>query len=248
MTNFLSPTRNIFLLFMLLIGLKTNGQHPNRWVRMDNTVFSFDDIFISASSGTALKFGSKDNPFVNPSVQNFSSYNNSYAFTIGKWVLPYLALRANLINGQFHSLFNEYEINSRYREYGGNIMLNITGLINQSSERLHAFYPYVFMGYGLIDFESSLYNHYTDELTEFGKTKMVSEWVVPLGIGIAFDAPKNISFSMELTHYYINTDRFDASIDNTKDSMLMLSIGATFTFNRILTKRNDVKSLRWMRL
>lgn len=248
MTNFLSPTRNILLLFIVLIALKTNGQHPNRWVRIDNTVFSFDDIFISASSGTALKFGSKDNPFVNPSVQNFSSYNNSYAFTIGKWVLPYLALRANLINGQFHSLFNEYEINSRYREYGGNIMLNITGLINQSSEKLHAFYPYVFLGYGLIDFESSLYNHYTDELTEFGKTKMVSEWVVPLGIGIAFDAPKNISFSMELTHYYINTDRFDATIDNSKDSMLMLSVGASITFNRNLTKRNTERSLRWMRL
>ncbi|MFH0999230.1 MAG: hypothetical protein V1783_00170 [Bacteroidota bacterium] len=248
MTNFLSPTRNILLLFIVLIALKTNGQHPNRWVRIDNTVFSFDDIFISASSGTALKFGSKDNPFVNPSVQNFSSYNNSYAFTIGKWVLPYLALRANLINGQFHSLFNEYEINSRYREYGGNIMLNITGLINQSSGKLHAFYPYVFMGYGLIDFESSLYNHYTDELTEFGKTKMVSEWVVPLGIGIAFDAPKNISFSMELTHYYINTDRFDATIDNSKDSMLMLSVGASITFNRNLTKRNAERSLRWMRL
>lgn len=248
MTGIFRLSKFLLLFFIIIIGLKTYGQHPNRWVRRDNSVFSFNDIFISASSGTALKYGSKDNPFVNPAVQNFSSYNNSYAFTVGKWVLPYLALRANLINGQFHSLFNEYEINSRYREYGGNIMLNITGLINQSSEKLHAVYPYIFMGYGLIDFESSLYNHYTDELTEFGKTKMVSEWVIPLGVGIAFDAPKNISFSMELTHYYINTDRFDASIDNSKDSMLMLSVGASITLNRVLTKRNAVKSLKWMRL
>lgn len=246
---------NILLAFVLtvLLTLPSIAQikyKPQRWSKARNTPSLYRDWMVSVSAGTALYYGGLSNYDLDPLQKIPNESNLSYSLSAGKWVLPYLAMRANFQMGKLHSIKTTREMNSKFNEYTGQILLNLTDFLGYPSGYQRSFYSYVFIGYGLIDFSSSVYNSATGVLNDYGTDKMMTEWVVPAGVGIAYNFNSNFTFSFDATYHYINTDKLDAYTNSSKDFMLYLGLSVNYNFNfksinGYISRPKNRRSLKW---
>jgi len=186
----------------------------------------------SLSAGSALYYGGLSNYDLDPLNKIPNESNLSYNFSLGKWVKPYLALRGNLQMGKLHSTKGTREMHANFNEYTAQLMVNITDFFKYPAGYQRQFYSYVFLGYGLIDFRSSVVNTSTGIIEkQWGQDKMITEWVVPLGVGIGYNFNENFTFSFDATYHYIDSDKLDAYSNNSKDFMLYLAVGVIYNFN-----------------
>lgn len=229
--------KNIFLFFLLAVLFIPAAQaqmRPNslRWSRLYHTPPLYRDWMFSLSAGSILYYGGLSNFDLDPLNKIPNESNLSYNISLGKWIKPYLALRGNFQKGSLHTLKSTHDMHSDFNEYTGQLMVNITDFFNYPAGYQKMFYSYVFLGYGLIDFRSSVVNTSTGLIEkQWGQDKMITEWVVPLGIGIGYYFNENFTFSFDATYHYVNTDKLDAYTNDSKDFMLYLALGVVYNFN-----------------
>jgi len=244
----------LVLFFAGFLVLTSNAQmrpHSQRWSKLYHTPEIYRDWMFSLTGGTILYYGGLSNYDLDPLKKIPNESNFSYSASVGKWVRPYLAMRINFQKGKLHSLKSSYDMNSEYNEYTAQLMVNVTDFFNYPAGYQRKFYSYVFLGYGLIDFHSSVYNTNTGDLIkEWGADKMITEWVIPAGIGVAYNFNQNFTFAFDATYHYINTDKLDARVNNSKDFLLYLALNVTYNFNLkqingYIVRPKSRRSLKW---
>lgn len=222
-----------------------------RWSKIYKTPEIYRDWMFSISGGSALYYGGLSNYDLDPMNKIPNESNLSYSATAGKWLRSYGAVRASFQKGKIHTIKNSKDLNASFNEYTAQVMINVTDFFNYPSGYQRMFYSYVFLGYGLIDFKSSVYSTTTGLLVkEYGQEKMVTEWVVPLGVGFAYNFNQNFTFSLDATYHYLNTDKLDAYTNDSKDFMLYLGLTVFYNFNLkdfngYIVRPKSRRSLKW---
>ena len=240
--------------FAVILTFSANAQirpHSQRWSKIYHTPKAYRDWMFNLSVGDALYYGGLSSYDLDPAQKIPNESNLAYSVSAGKWVNPYLAMRVNFYKGSLHSLKNTHDMNSDFNEYTAQILVNVTDFFNYQSGYQRKFYSYVFLGYGLIDFRSTVYNTTTGILEkEWGTDKMITEWVIPAGVGLAYNFNQNFTFAFDATYHYINTDKLDAYSNDSKDFMLYLALNVTYNFNLkqingYITRPKSRRSLKW---
>lgn len=222
--------------------------HSQRWSKGNKTPAIYRDWMFSLSAGTALYYGNMSNYDLDPLRKIPKESNLSYSVSAGKWIKPYLAVRANFQQGNLHTAKGAREINVSFNEYNAQLMINVTDLFDYVSGYQKDFYTYVYLGYGFIDFSSSYYNG--AEWAYEGQDKMITEWMVPFGIGIGYNMNQNFTFTFDATLHYINTDKLDAYSGESKDFLIYLGLGVNYNFNvkeikGFRVRPKSKRSLKW---
>ena len=164
------------------------------------------------------------------------------AATAGKWINEWGGAEFNFSKGSLYGFSGILEANTNYNQYTISGIVNFTQLI-YPSDYFTPFYAYGKIGYGLIDFNALLTNSKTGDTirmqgTDTPHDKRVSEWVIPLTIGGAYNFDKNFSLVFDLNYFYVDTDKLDGKFISTevdfnddKDSYASFTIGLKYTFS-----------------
>ncbi len=225
-------------------------QSHQRWSRANKTPSLYRDWMLSLNAGTALYYGGMSNYDLDPLKKIPKESNLSYSMSVGKWVKPYLAVRANLQMGNLHAVKSTREMNANFNEYSAQVMINLTDFFHYVSGYQKDFYSYVFVGYGFIDFSSAVYYSVSDTWVYEGQDKMSREWVIPAGIGLGYNVTQNFTFTFDASYHYAHTDKLDAYPNQSKDFLLYLALGMNYNFNikefkGYIVRPKSKRSLKW---
>ncbi len=223
-----------------------------RWSKNFRTPAAYRDWMLSVSGGSALYFGENSNYDLDPLNKIKTESNLSYSISAGKWVKPYLAMRANFQMGKLNTIKSSHEMTANFNEYTAQLMLNVTDFFDYPSGYQRRLYSYVYLGYGLIDFKSAYYTNAILE-NEVGTDKMQTEWVVPIGFGLAYNYNQNFTFAFDASYHYINTDVLDAysySGSTSKDFLIYIGLSVNYNFNLkyiegFIVRPKSRRSLKW---
>lgn len=178
----------------------------------------------------------------------------------GKWINEWGAAEFTFSRGSLYGFSGDLEVNTNFNQYTVSAKVNFTQLIYPSDFQT-PFYVYGKLGYGLIDFNALLTNSRTgDTLNMQGADthhdKRVTEWVIPMTIGGAYNFDKNFALVFDLNYFYVDTDKLDGKFissdrdfNDNKDSYASFTIGVKYTFNIREThgKYNRPRSKRTVR-
>jgi len=175
---------------------------------------------------------------------NKIAYETKFGFTagLGKWVTPWGGAEFNFSMGAMKSIRGDLESQNNFLQYTLIGRINLTQLIYPADEQ-SPFFAYAKLGYGLIDFNSRLIDTRTGDTlrmqgskTDFNKR--VTEWIIPMGIGGAYNLDANFALMFELNYFYVHTDKLDGKytsseelFNDNRDSYANISLGLIYTFN-----------------
>lgn len=176
-----------------------------------------------------------------------STYNNEWrgagGVIIGKQLLPFLDLRAQLLCGKLAGTKRTYDggspanmyFKANFIDYNANLKLDFLSLFKGDSFRRVSVYGYA--GIGIVDFRTKRYNLLTDVLEKsYGydanneKTKATSETVFPVGIGVEYNFTEKISMVIDYSKRFVNSDKLDALKSEKNDMYDYISLGLTYHF------------------
>ncbi len=189
--------------------------------------------FVGMNGGVSLQFGEL------PSLGgNTKSFGTAASIYMGKQVLPWLALRGNLMAGTFmgQDLFSYSK--AKFYSYQMTGLLSFSTLANGYKPG-RSFDFYAEAGAGFIDFQSDVWDNITNELLAGyghgqgnGINGYAREWIFPAGLGFKWNFYKNFSLHFESSYLFLNTDRIDADdVLAGKDKGLYSSLGFSYRFN-----------------
>lgn len=223
-------SKHILLFFLLFWGLfacaTLNAQEKFSYRATHNW-------FLGMNGGATLQFGE-----LGSFKGNGKSPGVAASLFMGKQVLPWLALRGNLMTGTFkgQDLFSYSK--AKFYSY------HLTGLLSFST-LANGYKPgrsidvYAQGGAGFIDYQSDVWDNITNEwLGGYGHGQgkgikgYTREWIFPAGLGVQWNFYKNFSFHFETSYLFLNTDRIDADDAlSGKDKGLYSSLGFSYRFN-----------------
>lgn len=164
------------------------------------------------------------------------------AASAGKWITDWGGAEFNFSKGSLYGFSGDLEANTNYNQYTISGIVNFTQLIYPSDYQT-PFYIYGKIGYGLIDFNALLTNTKTGDTIRMqgvntSHDKRVSEWVIPITIGGAYNFDENFSMIFDINYFVVDTDKLDGKFISTdkdfndnKDSYASITIGVKYTFN-----------------
>lgn len=164
------------------------------------------------------------------------------AASAGKWINEWGGAEFTFSKGSLYGFSGELEANTNYNQYTISGIVNFTHLIYPADE-MTPFFAYGKIGYGLIDFNALLTNTRTGDTirmqgVETAHDKRVSEWVIPISIGGAYNFDKNFAIVFDLNYFYVDTDKLDGKFVNSevdfndnKDSYASITLGVKYTFS-----------------
>jgi len=160
----------------------------------------------------------------------------------GKWINEWGGAEFTFSKGSLYGFSGDLEVNTNYNQYTISAIVNFTQLIYPSDFQT-PFYIYGKLGYGFIDFNALLTNTKTGDTIKMQGVdtphdKRVSEWVIPMTIGGAYNFDKNIALVFDLNYFYVDTDKLDGKFissdtdfNDNKDSYASFTIGIKYTFS-----------------
>lgn len=245
----------MIIFFSVFLTLPSNAQmrpQAKRWSKAKRTPPIYRDWMFGMSAGTALYYGGLSNDDLDPLKKIPNESNLSYSVYAGKWVKSYLALRANFQMGDIHSVKGPRDMNANFFEYNAQMMINLTDLFNHKTRYQRKLYSYVGLGFGMINFSSSVYNSDTDIWVYEGQEKRTNEWEVPATVGLGYNLNQNFTFTIDATYHYANTDKLDAFQNGSKDFLLYLALGVNYNFNvkqfkSSILRPKSQRSLKWVK-
>lgn len=186
-----------------------------------------------------------------------------FSGSVGKWITDWGAAEFTYIRGNFYSYTISNEVHTNFNQYTIIGMVNFTQLI-YPSDRQTPFYFYGKIGYGQIDFNATLTSIKTGDTirmqgTETAHDKRVSEWLIPFGIGGAYNFDDHFALVFDLNYSYVHTDKLDGKFissevdfDDNKDSYASITIGIMYTFNvkvsnGFFKRPKGRRNVRWVR-
>jgi len=164
------------------------------------------------------------------------------AASAGKWIADWGGAEFNFSKGSLYGFAGELEANTNYNQYTISGIVNFTQLIYPSDYQT-PFYAYGKIGYGLIDFNALLTNTRTGgtirmQGVDTPHDKRVSEWVIPITLGGAYNFDQNFSLVFDVNYFVVDTDKLDGKFissdkdfNDNKDSYASFTIGVKYTFN-----------------
>lgn len=166
----------------------------------------------------------------------------AFAVAAGKWITDWGGAEFNFSKGSLYGFASDLEANTNYNQYTLSGIINLTQLVYPSDYQT-PFYFYGKIGYGLIDFNAVLTNSKTGDTIRMQGVdtpfdKRVTEWVIPMTIGGAYNIDKNFTLIFDLNYFYVDTDKLDGKFissdkdfNDNKDSYASFTIGLKYTFN-----------------
>ncbi|NPD44835.1 MULTISPECIES: outer membrane beta-barrel protein [unclassified Lentimicrobium] len=184
----------------------------------------------------------------------------AYSLTAGKWITDWGGAEFTFSSGKLIGSTPGLQFENNYNQYIIQGIFNFTQLLYPANEQT-PFYIYGKIGYGQIDFNSVLRNSSTlDTIKMQGKEtthgKRVSEWVLPLCLGGAFNLDENLTIVIDGTLFLVNSDKLDARFgkngNDDNDFYVNFSVGLRYTFNAKETqgsfnRSKSRRSNRWSR-
>ncbi|MCB0805422.1 MAG: outer membrane beta-barrel protein [Bacteroidales bacterium] len=144
---------------------------------------------------------------------------------------------------------NQQNFENKFKEFNLNFKVYLKKWPNHNF-RFEKFKPYGFLGLGLINYRVLLRNDEGDVVNGFGydvisedieangpspaKSKAVTEFMIPMGIGVSYTLNDQINLEAELTSRYISSDQLDGKIRFKDDKYWFITVGVTYKLN---TKR-----------
>jgi opacity protein-like surface antigen len=241
----------LVLFFAAFLTLSANAQmrpHSQRWSKIYHIPTGYRDWMISASTGTALYYGDFSLDDLDPLSRVINQSNLSYSFAAGKWLKPYLGLRAHFQMGKIKAIKSTYELNSNFSEYSLQTLINISDLLNYPAGFQRKYFSYAILGFGAINYKSIVSK--PDE-PEFLNPGRVTEPVFLLGIGASYNYNQNFTFAFDGTYHYTNSDKLDGDTRTpAKDAILYIGINVIYNFNLkqingYITRPKSKRKLKW---
>ncbi len=175
---------------------------------------------------------------------NKIAYETKFGFTVGvgKWVTSWGGAEFNFSMGGMKSLRGDLEAHNTFYQYAAIGKVNLTQLVYPADEQ-SPFFVYAKLGYGLIDFNSRLINTRTGDTLRMQGNKTdfnerVTEWIIPMGIGGAYNLDQHFAILFEINYFYVHSDKLDGKFisseelfDDNRDSYANINLGLKYTFN-----------------
>jgi len=234
--NNISKKITLLMLILLLIGSSLQAQ---RKFEMNKGGLIWRHWFVKSNIGLNAFFGDVSTYDHDP--LNKLKYESKFGYSVsaGKWIIDWGGANFTFAGGSLKGIReNGTESHANFYQYTLEGLINITQLINHYDEQT-PFYVYAKLGYGLIDFNAYSINSNTgDTLNIVGKHsgfgQRVTEWVIPLGIGGAYNIDKNFALIFDATYNYTHTDKLDAryygSASGDNDYYIYAAVGVKYTF------------------
>jgi len=145
----------------LLIIINLSAQNDNLSISQNNGVF-----FIDIYAGTQVS-GIRKEDYV---ISNFAPY---VQFSLGKWIVPYLALSINYQGPYFHFISDSF--NHKYLYIDGQVILDINSIFKTQYKALNI---QAMAGGGLF------YNYFYDRPNVCGTVGLLNEFILTKTISI----------------------------------------------------------------
>jgi len=246
------------MLLLLLLGSSIQAQ---RKFELNKGGLIWRHWFVKANIGLNAYFGDISTYDHDPLNKIAHESKFGYSVSAGKWIIDWGGANFTFSGGGLKGIKeNGVESRTNFYQYTLEGIVNITQLINQY-DRQSVFYLYGKLGFGLIDFNAYYINtNRGDTLNIVGKNsqfgKRVTEWVIPLGIGGAYNIDKNFSVIFDITYNYTHTDKLDAryngSAADNNDYYVYFATGVKYTFtikdkHGVYRRPRSKRTRRWTR-
>ncbi len=235
----ISPKYIALVAFILLLG---GSSYAQRKFDSHKSGFIWRHWYVKGNLSINAMFGDITTYDYDPLKKIGQESALGFTISAGKWLTEWGGAEFNFSKGNLYGFLGELEANSNYNQYTITGVINLTQLIYPTDYQT-PFYFYGKLGYGLIDFNAVLTNSRTGDTirmqgVETCQCKRVSEWVVPMGIGGAYNIDENFALVFDLNYFYVNTDKLDGKFisdevdyNDSKDSYASFTIGLKYTFN-----------------
>jgi len=235
----ISPKLISIVIFAVLVSTSVFAQ---RKLDFYKTGSGFRHWYVNVNFSINAMFGDVTTYDSDPFNKIGKESGVAFAASAGKWVTSWGGAEFNFSKGSLYGFSGDLEANTNFNQYTISGIINFTQLVYPSDYQT-PFYFFGKIGYGLIDFNATLTNSKTGDTirmqgVDTPHDKRVSEWVIPLTIGGAYNFDDNFSLVFDLNYFVVDTDKLDGKFISTdrdfnddKDSYASFTIGLKYTFN-----------------
>ncbi len=229
----------IFILFITFIATTVNAQKQYKFANHWNTSFFVGATRFNGDVSDNANSFKDNNPF---SKYFYQDRRMGMGIYLDKMFNPYFGIKGLFMYSTMKSTKESEKIyfKGNLFEYSISAVFDLTNAF-LGIDKYRKYNVYAFLGVGLSEIRSELYDLNTDSvIAKVGYTvkkegrgpNRLTEFTMPFGLGVRYNINKSFSVFGEFTSHVIFSNKVDAyPVDGTtSESLNMINIGVTYFF------------------